>query len=402
MVEKRKIKIMRNNELNLHDSCSKKRILDLQVETILCFNKAVKQNNTTLLKLIINNGFNNRLRLLFGLLYSCQQGYYDIVKLLIESSHINPAEYDNAALLIASKNGHLNIVKYLTDLLIQNNKQNNKYLSQRYIDAAIPEASGNNKYDIVDFFLSKKKQLRRYKCIDYVFYNKKNELLNEFIDYKIKENEYIAEAINFAAKNGHSELVKLLITYRHSIKQQLQECIYKIVRNTLYFRKEDYAFLFKSFMGMQILTDAVEEENKKDELNKIELHSKEKLPHDLLEGFLSAIKNHDWLIIEYINGRRTDMYEYEYNYNILNHANPGLCGKDKELFFEIISDVDTGKKDFSFFERLLLSEEGMRNCLKHNINLRHVRTKYPTFYKELLIFFKSPNLKILEFLIMAI
>jgi ankyrin repeat protein len=104
-----------------------------------CYNNHIKILETLLELNIVNDNYYDKL---IGL--ASKEGHLEIVKLLLKNSKPNPNEINNYAVGYASKNGHMEIVKLLL---------NNKKAKLKNSDIMIKMASGNSHSEIVKILL---------------------------------------------------------------------------------------------------------------------------------------------------------------------------------------------------------------------------------------------------------
>jgi len=112
----------------------------------------------------------------------CQEGYFEIVKLLVENdADVNFKGYrDFTPIRIAARNGHLKIVKYLA--------QNGAHIDIKAMDGATPleHAASKGHYEIVKFLIEK----------------------GANVNNKDKDEDF---SLGEAAKRGYLNIIQLLI-----------------------------------------------------------------------------------------------------------------------------------------------------------------------------------------------
>lgn len=172
------------------------------------FNQAILNNNIKLFKQLLENknvkaDFDGNV----AIQNAAKLGYTDIAIILLKDSNVNDKDRLNLALKNACENNHADIVKLLLDYIYHPNEQT---------DSALNIASYKNYTEVVKVFINKP------IFIDYCTYN--NTLSNVSTNGNITiiklllsmenfKNEDISynEAIQEAAKEGHLDIVELLI-----------------------------------------------------------------------------------------------------------------------------------------------------------------------------------------------
>ncbi|MCH5600242.1 ankyrin repeat domain-containing protein [Niabella ginsengisoli] len=150
--------------------------------------RAAADNNIEIAKILLKRGANvkqrDKIKPAFStaISYPCQEGYLDMVKLLVENgADVNIKEFrDFTPIRIAARNGHLDIVKYLAD--------KGAVIDIKAMDGATPleHAASKGHYDIVKFLIDKGADIN----------NQDNDG-----DFPLGE----------AAKLGYLEIIKLLL-----------------------------------------------------------------------------------------------------------------------------------------------------------------------------------------------
>jgi len=126
---------------------------------------------------VSKHGINNLTKIKCNLRHAVDNGYTEVIDLLLTDSSIDPSAYSNYSIMEASVRGYIEIVKLLLADPRVNPSMNNNY--------AIREASRNGHIDVVKLLLE-----------------------DERVDPAAVNNC----AIRMASKDRHNEVVKLLST----------------------------------------------------------------------------------------------------------------------------------------------------------------------------------------------
>ena len=77
------------------------------------YKKIFISNNLDDIKELLDTGWDPSTDNNFAIRYSCDLGYIEVVKLLLQDKRVNPSDWDNWALKWSYTNGHMEILKIL-------------------------------------------------------------------------------------------------------------------------------------------------------------------------------------------------------------------------------------------------------------------------------------------------
>ncbi len=164
-------------------------------------------------KLALERPIDSSVEYNYAFIIASEKGYTEIVKLLLKHPKVNPSINNNYAILLASQNEHLDVVK----LLLQDKRVRRK-LSDEKIKKYENQTKGLNE-SIRDLMKPKSEEeiLKSLDNLSLVELLKKScqsgyvsgvkLALERGVDPSINDNF----AIEYASKNGHLEIVKLLL-----------------------------------------------------------------------------------------------------------------------------------------------------------------------------------------------
>lgn len=173
--------------------------------------------------LINVNAYNHK-----ALLYASRNGYLDIVRLLLEYGNYPDGEH--MAFVSASMNGHLDVVRLLLEYGVNPWSWNNS--------RAIVMASSNGHLDIVRLLLEygRPEPVRGYWAIVKASANGHLEIVELLLTHGVDpigyndedyydEDYYDNEPIRCASHGGHADIVRLLLKYGANPKSKYYEAI---------------------------------------------------------------------------------------------------------------------------------------------------------------------------------
>lgn len=150
------------------------------------------------------NGIHNLLS------FSSENGYLEIVKLLLEDEQVDPSDDNNYALKLACESGHLEIVR----LLLEDKRVDPSDSYYSYDSLAIASEKGH--LDIVELLIYDERADPSADNNMSIRLASKNGHLDIvdllFYDERVDPSDYDDDALYSAVDNNHYEIVKLLLT----------------------------------------------------------------------------------------------------------------------------------------------------------------------------------------------
>jgi hypothetical protein len=156
-------------------------LLDNKIQK--CFNKAIKTNNSNLLKQSIEQGADINYNENWAIIYVCTKGFSDLLNILLEHN-IDPSINNNQCLFLSIINEYDICVK----LLIQNSKIDPS-LNDNF---ALSTAIHHNKYNIIKILINDSRVINELRKSNSIFaVHMRNKLLTILGDLDdSEENEW--------------------------------------------------------------------------------------------------------------------------------------------------------------------------------------------------------------------
>lgn len=179
--------------------------IEFNIDTALI--EAAKYGNVDLFEYFADKGADIHAWHDYPLLQSATKGYIDIIEYLVAEKNVNVQIYNNAALRMAARNGHIAIVRYFLELPKE---------AAPNVDArseALINASEFGHIDIVKYLISEKANVHVRNDSPLQIAAEKGHI--DIVKYLIKSNAKINAnnnvALRSAARHGHIDIVEYLV-----------------------------------------------------------------------------------------------------------------------------------------------------------------------------------------------